>query len=183
MSLAQDIDEAFGGRWWRWVAAIVLPLIVAGIFRGCCVTFVDSYELGYRYDLRRGTTTALSRTGYFITPPIVVEIHTVDLRPMQVCITASGSTEANNGNGASNRVLNCKLVRFNPAGLMRFLELHGRNNYDHDKLAPLLRIYAYDSTGTQHPFITFISELSSQNQAAGSGVGMTSSAPGATQVR
>lgn len=151
-------------KWLRSIVGLVFILVIAGVFRGCCVTFVDSYELGYRYDLRRGTTTVLNRSGYFLQPPVVVQIHTIDLCPMQVCITASGSTSGDDG--VNGRVLNCKLVRFNPAGLTQFLALHGRDDYDHDKLAPLLRIYAYDDTRRVYPFLDVLRELRTQDPSA-----------------
>jgi len=128
------------------------------LFRGCCVTFVDNYELAYRYDLRGGRITHLNRTGYIMHLPIVVEIHTVDLRPTQVCINAN------------SRVLNCKLVQFDPAGLDLFLSWHGRADYEtarsslSDSSSPtpfngILMSYAFDGSGKHYPFLHVIREL------------------------
>lgn len=158
------------GNWWqtRWfkVAAtfggLVGLVLFAGIFfRSCFVNFIDNYEMGYKYDLRTGKIEVLNRTGYVVTPPVVVKVHTVDLRPMQVCINAN------------QRVLNCKLVQFNPAGLELFLSWHGRDDYEGPgnvggsttsgygttPFSEILKSYAYDGSGRTYPFLTIIREL------------------------
>ncbi len=127
-------------------------LIFGAIFvRGCCITFVDNYELGYRYDMRNGQVTRVGRTGYIVHPPFVVDVHTVDLRPMQVCINAN------------SRVLNCKLVKFNPDGLETFISWHGRANYEgtggRSNFNEILMSYAMDGSGKSYPFLTVIREL------------------------
>lgn len=127
-------------------------LVVAIFVRACCFTFVDSYEMGYRYDSRNGQISRVGRTGYVFHAPLVVDVDIVDLRPMQVCINAN------------SRVLNCKLVQFNPSGLETFLSWHGRGDYDYSanetcKLRQILLSYAYDGSGKNYPFLTIIREL------------------------
>lgn len=144
------------------VGGVLFGIVLLGalLFRGCCVTFVDSYEMGYRYDARTGSLSRIDRTGYILHAPFVVEIHTIDLRPMQVCINANA------------RVLNCKLVQFNPAGLDLFLSWHGRDNYDtsaSSKLNPILMSYAYDGSGKSYPFLTVIRELKPEESIAPTG--------------
>jgi hypothetical protein len=48
---------------------------------------------------------------------------------------------------ANNRVLNAMLVRFKPEGLMQFIDMHGRGNYDQTKLGDILKSYAYEGYG------------------------------------
>lgn len=141
MSLMQRLGIA--------VAALLgITLIGALVFRGCCITEVDSYELGYRYDLRNGQINRITHPGYVMHAPWpLVEVHTVDLRPMQVCINANA------------RVLNCKLVQFDPAGLELFLSWHGRADYNNEKLNPILMSYAYEGSGRNYPFLKVIREL------------------------
>jgi hypothetical protein len=152
------------GGWLKQITKSLLGLVaivlVAGlvgllIFRIAAVNFVDNYELGYKYDLRTGKIERLNRTGYFVTWPIVVKVHTVDLRPMQVRISAI------------NRVLNAKLVQFNPEGLELFLSWHGRNDYSIEgskdsssQFNEILMAYAYEGSGKNYPFLTVIRELS-----------------------
>src|SRR5579863_1592770 len=75
----------------------VLPLFCLFWFWALFVNYVDNYQLGYKFDARSGQITILSHSGYVVTPPFVVSVHHIDLRPMQVCISAI------------QRVLNCKL--------------------------------------------------------------------------
>ncbi len=116
-----------------------------------CVDFVDSYELGYKYDLISGKTTVINHTGYIVHAPWVIDVHTVDLRPLQVCINAN------------SRVLNCKLVRFNPEGLLLFLSWHGRGSYGQGDLEPILMSYAYEDAGHTYPFLTVLREMRTED--------------------
>lgn len=151
-------------KFWKGViyisGTIIITLILAGIFRLSCVDFIDSYELGYKFDTRTGKTEIIKEKGYVITPPFLVKVHTIDLRPVQVCINAN------------SRVLNCKLVRFNPKGFDLFISWHGRDDYDisystggttsSGNLAEILKSYAYDGSKNlekDYPFIEIMKEL------------------------
>ena len=134
------------------VVLLVLGLVGGCMFRAAAVTHVDNYELGYKFDKRSGKIERLDRTGYHIAWPVLVAIHTVDLRPVQVCINAN------------NRVLNCKLVDFNPDGLETFLAWHGRKDYSIDargtgSFPDILLSYAYDPHSRSYPFIRILKEL------------------------
>lgn len=115
--------------------------------------FVDNFSMGYKWDAQTGQTTLLNKTGYVSRTPFLQSIYSIDLRPQQVCITSGGTS------GVNTRVLNCKLVSFNPEGFRLFLKFHGADNYSGAELRDLLKIYAYDSTGTNYPFITIENEL------------------------
>lgn len=152
--------------WLKSLAFVVLMVVLAGfgllVFRVTCVNFVDNYEIPYKYDRRSGKIEKLSHTGYIVTPPLLVNVHSVDGRPMQVCISAI------------QRVLNCKLVEFNPEGLELFLQWHGRNDYTNDggtrenptTFNQILMAYAYDGSGKSYPFLTVIRELKPEEVAA-----------------
>ncbi|MCR4314079.1 MAG: hypothetical protein NUV84_02435 [Candidatus Uhrbacteria bacterium] len=129
------------------VFTLVLALLALTIFRIGWVNHIDNYELGYQFDRRTGEISVIPHAGYVITPPILVKVHAVDLRPMQVCINANA------------RVLNCKLVRFNSEGLALFLEWHGRGDYSAMALNPILMSYAYENAGKTYPFLTILREL------------------------
>ena len=140
------------------VGIVVLAFISLVGFRLACVDFVDNYELGYKYDAwNNGQIERLNRTGYVVTKPFIVKVHRVDLRPMQVCINAN------------SRVLNCKLVQFNPDGLELFLSWHGRNDYSNDgvsaNLNAILMSYAYDGSGKTYPFLKVLRELKPEEAA------------------
>lgn len=155
------------------ILAFLVALAACGaiLFRATCVKFVDNYELGYRFDRRDGKITRVGRTGYIVHLPILVDVHTVDLRPMQVCINANA------------RVLNCKLVQFNPDGLETFLAWHGRANYEAPSssgntatssstststtnFSNILMSYAFDGSGKNYPFLKVIRELKPEEAAS-----------------
>ena len=148
----------------RLVATILMVLCLALFFRVMFVNFIDNYELGYKFDSRTGKTDVLPGSGYYVTPPLLVKVHHVDLRPMQVCINAN------------QRVLNCKLVQFNKAGIELFLSWHGRNDYDGPGggqqdgntatvFSEILKSYAYEGSGKIYPFLTVLRELKPEETA------------------
>lgn len=171
------------GRFFRRFAILVLVLVVIGViglvgFRVLAVDKVDYHEFAYRWDLLDGGKVTpitrigddgkpLDRSGYVITWPIITKVHTIDLRPMQVCISAI------------QRVLNCKLVQFTPTGIgvdddgkstdgfRLLLKWHGRANYTNDGgtrenptiFNQILMAYAYEGSGHHYPFLRIIREL------------------------
>lgn len=139
---------------------IVLALVGGLIFRVTFVDFVDNYEFGYRYDALTGEITELKQTGYIVSMPFITKIHTIDTRPFQVNISAN------------SRVLNAKLIQFNPAGYKLFISWHGRGDYDiHNGgssngvnsggLEPILTSYAFDPDfdPKEYPFLRILKEL------------------------
>ncbi len=123
--------------------------------------YVNNYELGYKFDARTGTISVLPHTGYNHRTPIFESIYAIDLRPRQVCLTVGmgGQSAGTATSGPASRVLNCKLVKFNPAGLSKFIEWHGANDYDGETLNDLLKIYAYADNGDSYPFLTIMGEV------------------------
>lgn len=152
-----------------WVALLaILGILGLSVFRIGWVNFVDNYEMAYKFDTRSGKVEILAEEkrdasgatktewtrGYIVTAPILVKVHTVDLRPMQVCMNAN------------QRVLNCKLVEFNPAGLALFLDWHGRSDYEGPSgnakdtpFSEILKSYAFDGSNKTYPFLKVLREL------------------------
>jgi len=167
-----DLQSLFTGFWRRLTAVIVvlvgLVSIGSFLFRISCVTAVDNYELAFNYNWWTGKIEKLDRAGWIIRWPIVNSVHTIDLRPYQISITAdiqknvSGSS-SDRGIGA--RVLNAKLVRFNPEGLDTFIEWHGRRAGNNTRqMLEILKAYAFDSEGGRGcPFLT-VSGVVTPNQ-------------------
>lgn len=145
--------DFFDSRWFKTIVAFVIIFILALIAKGMFLDFIDSYEKGYKFDKRTGKLTIIERTGWIVTPPFVVSVNSVDIRPVQVCINANA------------RVLNCKLVQFNPDGLELFLSWHGRKDYTigtsetTGSFTDILRSYAYSGSGETYPFLTILKEL------------------------
>lgn len=116
---------------------------------GLWVTVVDNYELGYVFDKVTGKTVQIEKKGWIIRTPIRYKVHTIDLRPYQITISAN------------ERVLNAKLVRFNPDGLQTFIEWHGRGAGDSLwELKEIFKCYAFAKDGGKScPFIEVIQEI------------------------
>lgn len=132
---------------------IILALIIRGMF----FTFIDNYEFGYRFDTRTGELHPLInkdgslRQGYIFSYPFVEKVHTIEMRPMQVCINAN------------SRVLNCKLVEFNPEGFETFIAWHGRGDYSQANLKDILMSYAYDPSNKEYSFLSIKKELKNED--------------------
>ncbi len=124
----------------RWIIAIILIVVLffgGLIYRYNWWTFVDSYELGYKFDKSTGKTTTLTRTGWHRITPYFTQIHTIDTRPVQIRIEANTSgSSITTASDVNTRVLNAMLVRFRPEGLMQLLEYQ------------ILKIYAYEGCAT-----------------------------------
>lgn len=132
---------------WILGGIIVIVLLLAGLFRWWCVDFVDNYQLGYKFDRRSGEITRLEQSGYVVTPPILVQVHTLDLRPNQVCMNAN------------TRVLNCKLVQFDTKGFDTFIQWHGRGAGEKD-IYEILKSYAFNvNEGRDCPFLTILDDM------------------------
>lgn len=134
--------------------AIILACLI--FFRVLWVTFVDNHELGFVYDKVTGKIEKIEKNGWVVRTPIRYIVHTIDLRPYQVWIIAN------------QRILNAKLVRFNPEGLETFIKWHGRDAGDMTRsMLEILKSYAFNKDdGRDCPFLLVVSELSPSSQSA-----------------
>lgn len=137
---------------------VVLGFIGLVLFFWTCVSFVDNYELGFVYDRMTGKIETINHTGWVVRMPIRYNIHSIDLRPYQISISAN------------QRVLNAKLVRFNPEALSTFVEWHGRSAGDNlYNLLEILKCYAFDRDGGKDcPFLVIVSEIAPGQTATSS---------------
>ncbi len=83
----------------------VISLIGFLIWYGAWVSFVENYEYGFLFDKYTGKIEHIEENGWVVATPWRYDVHHIDMRPYQVAISAN------------QRVLNAKLVRFNPEGL------------------------------------------------------------------
>jgi hypothetical protein len=143
-------------KFWAILGGSVLFLLVAAVFRLSCFGYVENYELGYTFDSVSGKTEPLinkdgtCKNGYIYANPLV-SVYTIDLRPMQVTINAN------------NRVLNAKLVQFNPKGFKTFVAWHGNGDYSQQNLKDILMSYAYDPSNKTYDFLTIKKELKNED--------------------
>lgn len=139
----------------------VLAIIGGVIFRIGWCTFVDKHETCFVYNRFTGDIEIPDRTGYIVRGPIKYSVHTIDMRPYQLSITADIVSGAGKSSGISSRVLNAKLVRFNPAGIQTFVSWHGRSAGDNlANLLEIMKCYAFDKEGGKDcPFIIVLNEI------------------------
>jgi hypothetical protein len=138
------------------VGAIIVLLLVGALFvRVTFIDFVDNYEFGYRFNALTGEITELNQKGYIWSAPFITKIHKIDTRPFQVKVSAN------------DRVLNAKLVQFDPKGYKLFISWHGRDDYDKMKLDPILTSYAFDPSQNNYPFLLVLKELKNEEKNFG----------------
>lgn len=130
------------------LVSVVVGVVGALFFWLVILKEVKQNEIGYLWDRRTGEITVLPRSGYFMTIPFVKSVHSISTSPEQVCINAN------------SRVLNCKLVEFNPVGLKLFLSWHGLQD---GNVSEILKSYAYDGQNKSYPFLTIKTELGAQS--------------------
>lgn len=129
--------------------AVGLSVIGLLVFYTFWVHSIDKHELGFVFDRISGKIEKIERSGWVVRTPLRYSVHCVDLRPYQIQISAN------------QRVLNAKLVSFNPEGLETFVQWHGRSAGDNlDNLKEILKCYAFDKAeGKDCPFLRVVSEL------------------------
>lgn len=144
------------------VVLFVLSVFGAVMFRMTCVSFTDNYELAYEYNQFTGEIKVLEGSGYWVRNPFKYKIHSIDLRPLQVQINANVGANGGTYSSINQRVLNAKLVKFNPEGFDTFMKWHGRDaGSSRSELSQILMCYAFDrDDGSDCPFLTVISQLS-----------------------
>lgn len=129
----------------------IMAIILGGGYFLLSIHHVDNYELGFTFDrFGGGKIESLSEEkGWIYRNRFRYAVHTIDLRPQQVSISAN------------NRILNARLVRFNPAGLATFVEWHGRDaGDDTPKMYDILKSYAFGIDGGKScPFLTIVEDM------------------------
>lgn len=128
------------------------------------VNYVPQNDIGFAFNKMTGQVEVLEKTGYVVATPWVKDVHSIDLRPQQVCMNAN------------NRVLNCKLVKFNPygangdkaskLGLNTFIEWHGVSAGDNGGVYEILKSYAFNvNDGTDCPFLSIVDDMRRKESA------------------
>lgn len=147
----------------QWVGGIAGgSLVLAILMLLCSFTSVDNYELGYSFDRYTGKIERIERQGWIVMPWWHYSVNTIDLRPQQISISAN------------QRVLNAKLVRFDPEGLETFVEWHGRGAGDTAaEMGEILKSYAFNvNGGADCPFLSILDEMAQKTfELPGKGAG------------
>lgn len=137
-------------------AIIGIPTIIFGLvaFWILCLNHIAPQQIGVAYDSINGEVSVQQKPGWYVTHPFV-QVASVDTRPFQVCLNAGA------------RILNCKLIKFNPEGASEFVKLQGFhywngpgsscNNCNTSEFARIMMGYAYSER--QYPFIDVLEEI------------------------
>lgn len=139
---------------------IAVALLGFWIFWANWVHYVDKHEFGFVFDKFTGRIEVVQHSGYVVRNPFRYDVNAIDLRPYQVSITADL--------GVNQRILNAKLVRFNPKGLDSFIAWHGQSAGNNvGTLKEILKCYAFDrEEGRDCPFLIVVSELAPAQAAS-----------------
>jgi len=136
-----------------WLTGVSLTLFLAGfiIFRWFWVTSVEKHEFAFSFNRFTGGIETCTNSGWYIRTPVKYSVYTIDCRPVQITISAN------------QRVLNAKLVRFNPEGIETFIKWHGMNaasGVHSSNLPEILKCYAFDTVGGKDcPFLDVIQDI------------------------
>lgn len=147
---------SFWGKMFGKLLVIAVALIALSVISGLVwyvgwVNTVENYALAFTFDrYNGGAIEVIKDQGWVVRTPIRYSFHTIDLRPYQITLSAN------------SRVLNAKLVQFNPEGLQTFVKWHGRGAADNlTSMLEILKCYAFDkSEGKDCPFITILQDIS-----------------------
>lgn len=136
---------------WLFGISVAVGLIGLIIFRIFWVTSVDKHEFAYSFNRFTGGIETCTNSGWYVRTPIKYSVYTIDCRPVQLTISAN------------QRVLNAKLVRFDPNGIESFIKWHGMgagSGVNSVNLAEILKCYAFDTVnGADCPFLEVISDI------------------------
>ena len=127
------------------LGVLVLALFV---FYLACLNHVDINEIGVAYNSVGGKVWIQDHPGWYLTSP-TVEVATITTLPLKVEIP----TEA--------KIINAKMVRFNPAGIDEFIRLQGFSYFTNQSMQSNLLGYAY--SGRQFPFLEVIQDIGTEN--------------------
>ena len=136
-------------RWAVFYACTILSAIIGLILFIASCNHLENYEYGYTFDRFSGKIEKVDHAGWVVKPVWRYGVHRIDLRPCQVSISANA------------RILNAKLVKFNPEGLDEFVQWHGRNAGEKPTdLHEILKSYAFNvNSGSDCPFLIIVDEM------------------------
>lgn len=132
---------------------LAISTVVFYIF---CLNHVAPQEIGIAYNSLSGEVYVQNHPGWYVTNPFV-EVASVETRPFQVCLNAGA------------RILNCKLIRFNPEGASDFVKLQGFHYWNTSvnqcgnpgcsttEFGRIMLGYAYSEKS--YPFLEIIEEI------------------------
>ncbi len=109
-----------------------------------CLNHIHVNEIGIAYNSVDGEIKYQKHPGWYVTYP-TVRVANVSTLPFEVSIMSSA------------RLINRKLIRINPEGLPKLLELEGFGGVYFGTIESKMTGYAY--SGQKYPFIDIVQEM------------------------
>lgn len=116
-------------------------LLVGLIFYVLFLNHVEINEVGIYYDSMSGQTWKQTTPGWYVTSPLTYEVNITTL-PLLVTIPSNA------------KIINSKMVRFNPDGVEEFIRLQGFGWGLHSSLDNILLGYAF--SGREYTFLDIV---------------------------
>ena len=128
---------------WKAGIAICVGIFLLLLFYSLFLNHVDINEIGIAYNSIGGKVWIQDRPGWYLTSPFV-EVATVTTLPLKVTIPSEA------------KVINTKIVRFNPAGVDEFIRMQGFSYFTNQGIENILMGYAF--SGEKYSFLEVMQE-------------------------
>ncbi len=148
---------------WDWklvlgwfVGTSMAILLSAGML---CINSITPPDFAYSVDYwNGGKVSPINQQGIVFTSPFV-RVYKIDTLARQECLKV-GDTSSNDG--LSSRISNCKLLKFNPAGLNELIARHGAST--DGNISKILALHAFDTSTTLPPFVEIVPQKSMEER-------------------
>lgn len=125
------------------LAFVLTPVIGLLLFWIMFINHVDINEIGVAYNMRDGKVWIQRHPGFYVTSPLV-RVAYLSTLPMKVAIPSDA------------RVINTKIVRFNPKGVDEYIRMQGFKYGMDSEQENILMGYAFSNQ--RPPFLVIMQE-------------------------
>ena len=132
----------------KWLIGAGIFLTIVLMFYCLFLNHISINEVGIAYNSIGGKIWIQSRPGWYLTAP-TVDVATITTLPMKITIPSEA------------KVINTKIVRFNPAGIDEFIRMQGFSYYSNQGLENIFLGYAF--SGQKYPFLDILQESGGEN--------------------
>lgn len=136
-------DEMKMENWMKWAIGFGCFCLAVLLFYCAFLNHVAINEIGVAYDSIGGKVWVQSQPGWYFTR-ITVRVCVIPTVPIKVTIPSEA------------KVINTKIVRFNPDGIDEFIRLQGFSYFSDQSIENILMGYAF--SGKEWPFMEVIQE-------------------------
>ncbi len=141
-------DRSVWARWVKWSIGIGAFLVLVLLFYLSFLNHVAINEIGVAYNSIGGKVWVQDHPGWYITSP-TVQVAVIPTIPLRVTIPSEA------------KVINTKIVRFNPKGVDEFIRLQGFSYFSDQGIENILMGYAF--SGQKYPFLDVLQESGGEN--------------------